>query len=217
MPNDFRILPAALLAGLALAPGLAFAQARDGTPANPPSNAVGRAVDSVTGRPTIPDGQPGNPPGTAVGRAVDSATGQRTSPDGTGTNPPGTAVGRAMERAGSAVGSAVAPVVAPAQPAAALPVRDVALSSRASRIIGAKVYNERGELIGEVEDLVLARDTAGTMAVISVGGFLGIGARSVGVPLSELRYAEADQRWTLAGASKESLQNRPEVTYATRG
>lgn len=216
MPNDFRILPAALLAGLALAPGLAFAQ-RDGTPANPPSNAVGRAVDSVTGQPTIPDGQPGNPPGTAVGRAIDSATGQRTSPDGTGSNPPGTAVGRTLDRAGSAVGSAVAPATSPAQSAAVMPARDIALSSRASRIIGAKVYNERGESIGEVEELVLRRDSGATMAVISVGGFLGIGARLVGVPLSELRYVEADQRWMLTGATKESLQNRPEVTYAARG
>jgi hypothetical protein len=55
------------------------------------------------------------------------------------------------------------------------------------------------------------------MVLISVGGFLGIGARLVAVPLSELRYAEADQRWMLAGATKESLQQRPEVTYAARG
>jgi hypothetical protein len=211
MPNDFRILPAALAAGLVIAPSLAFAQ-RDGTPGNPPSDAVGRTIDGATGQRTVPDGQPGNPPGTAVGRAIDRATGQPTSPDGTGNNPPGTAVGRALERAGNAATPAT-----PAQPAAAVQARDVAPSARASRIIGAKVYNERGESIGEVEDLVIRRDVATPMAVISVGGFLGIGARLVGVPLSELRYAEGDQRWTLNGATKESLQARPEVTYAARG
>jgi hypothetical protein len=217
MPKNNPILPAAFAVGLALSPALAFAQPRDGTPGNPPSNAVGRAVDSVTGRPTIPDGQPGNPPGTAVGRAIDSATGQATSPDGTGNNPPGTAVGRAIERAGTAVDRAIAPAAAPAQPATAMRVRDITASSRASRIIGAKVYNDRGESIGEVEELVLRHDNTSPMVVISVGGFLGIGARLVAVPLSELRYAEADQRWMLAGATKESLQQRPEVTYAARG
>jgi sporulation protein YlmC with PRC-barrel domain len=115
------------------------------------------------------------------------------------------------------VGNAVAPATTAAPSAVAMPMRDVVASSRASRIIGANVHNDRGESIGAVEDLVLRRDDAGPMAVISVGGFLGIGGRLVGVPLSELRYVEADQRWMLTGATKESLQNRPEVTYAARG
>lgn len=210
MPTASRILPAALAASLVLAPALAVAQ-RDGAPGNPPSNAVGRAIDRATGQPTVPDGQLGNPPGTAVGRAIDRATGQPTSPDGTGNNPPGTAAERALDRAGSAVGNAVTPG---AQPASAMRTREIAPTSRASRIIGAKVYNERGETIGEVEELLIRNEAAAPMAVISVGGFLGIGARLVAVPLSEMRYVEADRRWMLNGASRESLEARPGVTYA---
>ncbi len=216
MPNANRMLPAALAAVLVVAPGLAFAQAgRDGTPANPSSDAVGRTVDRATGQPTIPDGRPGNPPSTALGRAVDRVTGQPTSPDGTGNNPPGTAVGRALERAGNAVSDA-ANSVAPrsAQPVATQEVRP---SHRASRIIGANIYNEQGQSIGEVEDLIVQRDGAAPVAVVSVGGFLGIGARLVAVPLGELRFAEDNSRWTLAGATKETLQARPVVSYASRG
>lgn len=55
----------------------------DGTPGNPPSTAVGRAVDRMQGETPRPDGTPGNPPGTAAGRAVDRATGSNT----TGANP----------------------------------------------------------------------------------------------------------------------------------
>lgn len=218
MPTANRILPAALAAALVAAPGFAFAQQRDGTAANPPSDAVGRTIDRATGNRSVPDGQPGNPPSTAVGRAVDRATGQPTSPDGTGNNPPGTAVGRALERAGNAVGSAansVAPGTATG-PTAAVAAQDVRPNNRASRIIGANIYNEQGQSIGEVEDLII-RDGTATVAVVSVGGFLGIGSRLVAVPLSELRFAEADSRWTLAGATKESLQQRPVVSYASRG
>jgi len=219
MPNTNRMLPAALAAALVVAPGFAFAQtARDGTPSNPASDAVGRTVDRATGQPTRPDGTPGNPPSTAVGRAVDRMTGQPTSPDGTGNNPPGTAVGRALDRAGNAVSDATRSSTPHGTPAAATTAtREVRPSNRASKIIGANIYNEEGQSIGEVEDLIVQRDGAGPVAVVSVGGFLGIGARLVAVPLNELRFAEGDSRWTLSGATKESLQARPVVSYAARG
>ncbi len=208
------MLPAALAAAIVLAPTLAFAQARDGTVANPPSDSVGRTIDRATGQPTIADGRHGNPPSTAVGRAVDRVTGQVTSPDGSGNNPPGTAVGRTLERVGQAVTSATPAMPAPTRAATTQEVRP---SSRASKIIGANIYNEEGQSIGEVEDLIIQRDGAAPVAVVSVGGFLGMGARLVAVPLSELRFAEADSRWTLNGATKESLQARPVVSYAARG
>ncbi|MBW6400302.1 PRC-barrel domain-containing protein [Roseomonas sp. HJA6] len=217
MPNTNRMLPAALAAALVVAPGFAFAQtARDGTPSNPPSDAVGRTVDRATGQPTRPDGTPGNPPSTAVGRTVDRVTGQPTNPDGTGNNPPGTAVGRALERAGTAVSDAARSVTPNSAPATTA-TREVRPSNRASKIIGANIYNEDGQSIGEVEDLIVQRDGGAPVAVVSVGGFLGIGARLVAVPLNELRFAETDSRWTLAGATKESLQARPVVSYAARG
>lgn len=83
------------------------AASRDGTAANPPGTAVGRAVDGATGAATRPDGTPGNPPGTAAGRAVDGTLGTNTTganpgagrPDGAPGNPPSTAVGRAVDRA----------------------------------------------------------------------------------------------------------------------
>jgi hypothetical protein len=80
---------------------------RDGTAANPPSTAVGRAADRAQGETPRADGAPGNPPGTAAGRAVDRAVGTNMSganpganrADGAPGNPPSTAVGRAVDRA----------------------------------------------------------------------------------------------------------------------
>ncbi len=215
MTNHSRMLPAAVAAAIALAPGLVFAQARDGSAANPPSDAVGRTIDRATGQPSIPDGRPGNPPSTAVGRTVDRALGQATSPDGTGNNPPGTAVGRALERAGNAVTSTTG--AGTPQPARTAATQQVRPGNRASEIIGANIYNDEGTSIGEVEDLIVQRDGSAPVAVVSVGGFLGMGARLVAVPLAELRFAEDNARWMLHGATKESLQARPVVSFAQRG
>lgn len=215
MTKPNTILPAVLMAAVCVVPGLGLAQARDGSAANPPSDAVGRAVDRAAGRPTIPDGQPGNPPSTALGRMVDRVTGQTTSPDGVGNNPPGTAVGRALERAGDAVTSATGS--ARPEPARTVAGQEVMPGNRASEIIGANVYNEAGTSIGEVEDLIIRRDGSAPVAVVSVGGFLGGGTRLVAVPLTELRFAEDNQRWTLNGATKDSLEARPVVRFAAPG
>jgi hypothetical protein len=53
------------------------------------------------------------------------------------------------------------------------------------------------------------------VAVISVGGFLGIGAKLVAVPYDRLQAASSGNRWTLTGATKESLGSLPTFTYDT--
>jgi sporulation protein YlmC with PRC-barrel domain len=190
---------------------------------------VGRAVDRATGgTPGAPDGTPGNPPGTAVGRALDRAVGTPGAPDGTPGNPPGTAAGRALDRAtepnrdaaGSAVPGAVrAPTagttgtMATGAAATAGAMHAMGDNQRVSQIIGSRVYNDRNEAIGEVDDVILS-GTAHT-AVISVGGFLGLGARLVQVPLADIRWNAERERMMLPGATKEQLQSRPAFDYAT--
>lgn len=83
--------------------------------------------------------------------------------------------------------------------------------SRLSRIIGAAVQNDAGEQVGTVDDLIMTGDSRVTMAVISVGGFLGLGAKLVAVPWAQLR-PEAN-RVVLPGATKEMLNGMPSLTY----
>jgi sporulation protein YlmC with PRC-barrel domain len=84
---------------------------------------------------------------------------------------------------------------------------------RASRLIGASIYNESAETVGEVDDLLIPRDGGPPVAIISVGGFLGIGAKLVAVPYDNLR--KGGSRWTLPGATKESLNVLPGFSYET--
>jgi hypothetical protein len=89
-------------------------------------------------------------------------------------------------------------------------------TNRASRIIGANVLNERNETVGEIEDLIINASGGAPTAILSVGGFLGIGARLVAVPFSELSFNSERERWVLNGATKESLQARPPYSYQSR-
>ncbi len=54
-----------------------------------------------------------------------------------------------------------------------------------SDLVGMTVMGRRGETVGEVSDLIV-EDGRVVGAVLNVGGFLGLGAKEVGVPWSAL-------------------------------
>jgi sporulation protein YlmC with PRC-barrel domain len=99
-------------------------------------------------------------------------------------------------------------------PGAALALDVAALRGgrRASKMLGASVYNENNESVGEVDDLLIPPGGGAPVAVISVGGFLGIGAKLVAVPYDRLQAA-GGSRWILTGATKDSLGSLPTFTY----
>jgi sporulation protein YlmC with PRC-barrel domain len=55
-------------------------------------------------------------------------------------------------------------------------------------VLGADVVNAAGEDVPDIEDVVLDQN-GGYHAILSVGGFLGIGEKKVAVPLDQLRLA----------------------------
>jgi hypothetical protein len=61
---------------------------------------------------------------------------------------------------------------------------------RSSRIVGATVYNDSNQSIGTIDDLIVGQDGKIATAVLSVGGFLGIGSKLVRVPYDQLRFEE---------------------------
>jgi len=63
-----------------------------------------------------------------------------------------------------------------------------------------------------VEDLILTTRDKVAVAIVSVGGFLGIGSKLVAIPWSEFRFGK-DNRPELPGASKDSPQAMPAFTY----
>ena len=72
---------------------------------------------------------------------------------------------------------------------------------RASKVVGLNVYNEKNENVGSINDLLMEKNGSIKAAVISVGGFLGMGARLVAVPFDKIKFSTEPVAYTgMAGA-----------------
>lgn len=87
----------------------------------------------------------------------------------------------------------------------------LATGYRSSKVVGSSVYNDAKEDIGKIDDLIVTTKDNVPFAVVSVGGFLGMGKHYVVVPASALEVVGG--RITLHGATKESLKALPDYTY----
>lgn len=91
-------------------------------------------------------------------------------------------------------------------------VVQLASGYRASKVVGATVYNENNDKIGTIDDLIVNPKDSATYVVLSVGGFLGMGTHLVAVPFSSLQVA--GKQMLLRGGTKDSLKALPEFRYA---
>ncbi|MGE5145289.1 MAG: PRC-barrel domain-containing protein [Candidatus Eiseniibacteriota bacterium] len=87
------------------------------------------------------------------------------------------------------------------------------LAYKSSAIVGAKAVNVRDENVGEVKELLIGANGLVRGALISVGGFLGIGERNVVVDWRDLSISQdgKDVR-VLVKLSKDQLKALPEYT-----
>src|ERR1700690_4415874 len=67
-------------------------------------------------------------------------------------------------------------------------VQKVAAGYRASKVIGSSVVNQANETIGKIDDLLVTPDGKEPYAVLSIGGFLGLGTHLVVVRYDSLRF-----------------------------
>jgi hypothetical protein len=99
------------------------------------------------------------------------------------------------------------------QPVGQVNVTQLADGYRSSKLVGAAVVNDEKQSIGKIDDLLVGRSDKVLYAVLSVGGFLGVGSKLVAVPYSSLQIGAKDV--ILPGGSKEQLKALPEFKYAT--
>ena len=93
-------------------------------------------------------------------------------------------------------------------------VETLSAGYRASEVIGSNVLNDANEEIGAIDDVLVSPDGKAPYAVISIGGFLGIGGRLVAVPYDSLTLVE--NKIVLPGGTKDTLGMLPEFNYATK-
>lgn len=87
--------------------------------------------------------------------------------------------------------------------------RMATVSRRADEVTGVTIVNEAGEDIGEVDAIVRNMSTDEVHAVVSVGGFLGIGDKDLVIPLTSLQVKEQQLVAPFAG-EEEAAQAWPE-------
>jgi sporulation protein YlmC with PRC-barrel domain len=79
---------------------------------------------------------------------------------------------------------------------------------RASNLLGAMVKRLTGDPVGEVKDLIVSADADVRLAVISVGGVLGVGGKTIALPFDQFQVAPDGATIYLA-LSEEELATRP--------
>lgn len=79
----------------------------------------------------------------------------------------------------------------------------------ASNIKGTKVKNLKKENIGEIQDMMIDLANGDVVyAVLSFGGFMGIGDKLFAVPVQALKYSKENNEITL-DIDKDRLENAP--------
>ncbi len=99
------------------------------------------------------------------------------------------------------------------QTIAIMKVDPATLSSgyRTSKMVGSTVVNEANETVGKIDDLIITTDEKVPYAVLSVGGFLGMGTKYVVISASALKVN--GKNMLLPGATKEALKALLPYTY----
>jgi sporulation protein YlmC with PRC-barrel domain len=80
------------------------------------------------------------------------------------------------------------------------------------QILGQPVYNDTGEKVGKVDDLVIAPDKKVSYAIVGAGGFLGIGRHDVVIPVNQ--FKRENGKLVLPGATKEAIKAMPQFEWA---
>jgi sporulation protein YlmC with PRC-barrel domain len=82
---------------------------------------------------------------------------------------------------------------------------------RIANYVGKPITNDKGEKIGNIDDVLFDRSGKITTVVIGVGGFLGLGEKKVALPFEAITYSETEgKREIMVPLSKEALQSAPE-------
>ena len=81
---------------------------------------------------------------------------------------------------------------------------------KGSTFIGSDVENPQGQNLGDIKDVVIDR-TSGRIAyaVVSFGGFLGLGEKLFAVPWGAFSQPKPDKDTLVLDVDKERLQNAP--------
>ena len=193
--NNFKNTVAVL--ALLCASGVAYAQ--ESTPAAQAPEVQNKVECPAAG--TVPEadlsaeckaaGSAANAPATSTDPAVTTGATEVPKQDNTAATP----AAPAPDSATTTVGNTEVP----------------ANAVLASQFMGQAVYTAANENIGEINDLIMNKELDNIVAIVGVGGFLGIGEKDVAIPIGDISAVKDENnalRLTIS-ASKEQLEALP--------
>jgi sporulation protein YlmC with PRC-barrel domain len=79
-------------------------------------------------------------------------------------------------------------------------------------IMDKPVFNENGERVGVIHDIIVAPDRSVSFAIVAANQFLGVSHHDVAIPIEQLDFVNG--KLVLAGATKDAIKALPEFQYA---
>jgi sporulation protein YlmC with PRC-barrel domain len=86
---------------------------------------------------------------------------------------------------------------------------------RASKLVGVSVMGPDQKKIGKIDDVLFDHDGNAQVIVVGVGGFLGLGAKEVGVPFKTMQWRTEGRTVATAGPPPASSSSAPAASSAT--
>lgn len=83
---------------------------------------------------------------------------------------------------------------------------------RASKLIGTHVHNDADKKVGKIDDLIISPDGKLTVAVVDVGGFIGMDTHKVAIPVRNFQKLQGDK--AILNATADELKKLPEFKYS---
>lgn len=83
-------------------------------------------------------------------------------------------------------------------------------SMSADELEGKKVVTLTGEEIGEIGEIGESPAHGGRIATVEVGGFLGVGEKTIAIPLSDLDKSVSDEDSVRTTMTRSSIESQPE-------
>jgi hypothetical protein len=79
-------------------------------------------------------------------------------------------------------------------------------------ILDKPVFNEAGDRVGVIHDIIVAPDRSVSFAIVAAHQFLGVSHHDVAIPVEQLDFVNG--KLVLAGATKDAIKAMPAFQYA---
>jgi PRC-barrel domain len=79
-------------------------------------------------------------------------------------------------------------------------------------LLGKTIYNDAGQKIGTVEDLIISPERNVSYVIVGAGGFVGVGRHDVAIPVAQIQ--DQSGKLVMPGATKDMIKALPEFDYA---